>query len=660
VLPATEASAITTAGVTQPVTVAGGNGGGSAANQLNGASGVFVDSSGDVYVADGGNNRVQEWAPGATSGVTVARADLQQYRGGTPPVSLFVDSSGDVYVPDYGNNRVQEWKPDGTSVTAATVPFQSFPRAVFVDGSGDVYVAYGGGVQEWAPGATSGVTVIGGISPQGLFVDGSGDVYVDPNGRLVQKWAPGATSGVTVASGGGSSDSFSVDASGDVFVTDADGLQEWAPGATSGVTVAPVGGSVFVDNSGDVYVDRGDRVQEWKISPNGAPQVTADPQSQPVIGGHNVSFNAGVLASPIPAVQWQQSTDGGSTWNDISGATSSTYTIFDTPSSDNGYEFRATFTNGAGSVATDPATLSVSPSTANATTEVLIPSTGADLSGTHAVLDASASGSNGDTIANVGYTLTGGTNNQLGGAPATPTLYGYLGVIDTTRFPNGTYTLQSVATDSSGGTVYSPPVTVTVNNPTPTTSVLLPSNGSTVSGSVVLDAIASANAYQVGFKLDGQTIASATGSLWGRYAIWNSATVPNGTYRLWSFASPSNQGDPAALGLVTGTSAPVTITVDNPPPMSSVLLPSNGATVSGGSVILDAVAAGNAAGNVTRVDFFLNGLWITEAPYPSLWGWYADWNSAKVPNGTYTLQSEAFNAGPNVDMSAPVTITVAN
>jgi sugar lactone lactonase YvrE len=49
-------------------TVAGGNGIGLAANQLNYPYGIAVSPSGDVYVADTDNNRIQLWSVGATQG----------------------------------------------------------------------------------------------------------------------------------------------------------------------------------------------------------------------------------------------------------------------------------------------------------------------------------------------------------------------------------------------------------------------------------------------------------------------------------------------------------------------------------------------------------------------------------------------------------------
>jgi hypothetical protein len=48
-------------------------------------------------------------------------------------------------------------------------------------------------------------------------------------------------------------------------------------------------------------------------------------------------------------------------------------------------------------------------------------------------------------------------------ATGTATLYGWLAEWNTTSVPNGTYTLQSVGT-TSGGTVTSAPITITVSN----------------------------------------------------------------------------------------------------------------------------------------------------------------------------------------------------
>jgi sugar lactone lactonase YvrE len=804
---------VASASVTNGVTVAGGNLEGSAADQLFEPSGVFVDVAGSVYVADTSNNRVEKWFPGATSGITVAGGNGQGSAANqlSAPEGVFVDGKGDVYVADGNNGRVQEWAPGATSgITVAGGNGQGsaanqlgLPTSVFVDPAGDIYVADAGDdrVQEWTPGATSGVTVAGGNGqgpaanqlwgPAGVFVDGAGNVYVaDTLNDRVQEWAPQATSGVTVAGTGdgfggaganqlnfaGLPGSVFVDGAGDVYVADTgnDRVQEWAPGATSGLTVAggitgsaasqlasPTG--LFVDGSGNVYVaSQGDyNVQEWKPGPNGAPLTTVDPQSQSVITGANVTFTAGAIGKPLPAMQWQESTDGGVTWSDIAGATSPAYSLTTVPLSDNGDEFRAVFTNAAASDTTDPATLTVNtaaaptvttqpvsqsiPANTTATftaaasgapppgvdwqystdggatwnyvsrysggltnsilfpsvplsengwefravytnnvgtvttnvatltvtttpiaTVVLLPSNNAVVSGVSQVLDASASSS--VAVTSVRFEITGGTLTGPFIATGTPTLYGWLAEWNTTTAPNGygNYTLQSVATDADGNTAVSAPITITVSN-IPATSLLIPSMAATQSGTAaLLDASASAHVRSVTFEVSGgtltdQPVATATPTLYGWLAEWNTTTVPNGTYLLQSVALyPGSTTDSSARSLA-GTSVGVFITVNNPPPTTSVLIPPDGASVSGTSSLLDA-ASGSAG--VTSVSFELSGGTLHDqvvaAGTSSIWGWYVQWNTKTVPNGTYTLQSVASYPNGVSGTSAPITITVSN
>ena len=130
--------------------------------------------------------------------------------------------------------------------------------------------------------------------------------------------------------------------------------------------------------------------------------------------------------------------------------------------------------------------------------------------------------------------------------------------------PGGTYTLQSLATDGAGNTTYSAPITVTVDNTPPTTSVLVPATGASVNGtSATLDASASAS-YGVGvsvqFVLTGGSynktvIGTATPTAYGYILSWNSKSVVDGTYTLQSLATD-------AAGNTT-YSAGITIKVNN-------------------------------------------------------------------------------------------------
>ena len=202
----------------------------------------------------------------------------------------------------------------------------------------------------------------------------------------------------------------------------------------------------------------------------------------------------------------------------------------------------------------------------------------------------------------------------------------------------------------------------TGSSPSPTTSVLIPSNGATLSGSTYLDASAS-NATSVEFRLFGgiygynaPVICTATLTYYGWLCSWNTATVPNGSYELLSEAFGAGG---------SAFSSGVSITVSNLP-TTSVLIPSSGATLSG-STTLDASAS-----NATSVEFRLfGGIYGYNAPVIctatlTYYGWLCSWNTATVPNGSYVLVSEAFNSagsafssGVNVTVNNPVTVSFA-
>jgi LPXTG-motif cell wall-anchored protein len=86
--------------------------------------------------------------------------------------------------------------------------------------------------------------------------------------------------------------------------------------------------------------------------------VTTNPTDQTVDGGDPVTFTSAATGSPNPTVQWQVSTDGGTTWTDRPGATATTLTIT-TTAGDNGNRYRAVFTNAAGNDVSSAAVLTV-------------------------------------------------------------------------------------------------------------------------------------------------------------------------------------------------------------------------------------------------------------------------------------------------------------
>ena len=88
------------------------------------------------------------------------------------------------------------------------------------------------------------------------------------------------------------------------------------------------------------------------------PTVTANPVDRIVRAGRTATFTASATGGPAPIVQWEVSTDGGTAWGAVTGATSTTL-AFSTTTADSGKRYRAVFTNSHGSATTTTATLTV-------------------------------------------------------------------------------------------------------------------------------------------------------------------------------------------------------------------------------------------------------------------------------------------------------------
>ena len=117
---------------------------------------------------------------------------------------------------------------------------------------------------------------------------------------------------------------------------------------------------------------------------------------------------------------------------------------------------------------------------------ITAPASDASVSGSNVALTATATASAGLTISSVQFKIDG-TNI---GSPvlASP----YTVTLDATKWINGTHALTAVIIDSSGASVTSSAVPITVSNPAPVVTVTAPAANATVSGSVTVTATATA------------------------------------------------------------------------------------------------------------------------------------------------------------------------
>jgi surface protein len=297
---------------TEGTTVAGGNEAGSAANQLYRPYYITLDASGNLYIADKDNHRIQKWEPGASEGTTVAGGNGIGSAANklNAPYHITFDASGNMYIADKGNHRIQKWTPgatEGTTVAGGNGEGSAAnklnkPTGIALDASGNLYIAdeLNHRVQKWAPGSSEGVTVAGGngeglaanqlFFPSGIDIDASGNLYIVNYDRIL-KWVPGATEGTIVAGGNGNGSAANAlyypqgivfDASGNLYIASSgnDRIQKWSPGASEGVTVAGGNGEgsaanqfnyptgIALDASGNLYVSdyNNHRIQKWSQS----------------------------------------------------------------------------------------------------------------------------------------------------------------------------------------------------------------------------------------------------------------------------------------------------------------------------------------------------------------------------------------------------------
>lgn len=202
--------------------------------------GVALDKTGNVYIADTGNNCIQKFD---SKGISLAKWGTEGSEDGqfNYPYGITLDASGNVYATDYLNCRVQKFTSDGVFLTKWEVksPDDSYsgkPQSIASDSLGNIYLtdwsnhqvykftSNGTYLTRWGTyGSDNGQFDY----PDGIAVDKSGNVYVadtmnhriqkfDANGSFIAKWGrEGSDDGQFDKPVG-----VAIDDSGNIFVVD--------------------------------------------------------------------------------------------------------------------------------------------------------------------------------------------------------------------------------------------------------------------------------------------------------------------------------------------------------------------------------------------------------------------------------------------------------
>ena len=345
----------------------GSNDGTGSGALFNGPGGVAPDAAGNVYVADSGNYTIRKITPTGVVTTLAGRVGVSSHLDGSgvnagfsDPQNVAVDSSGNIYVADGMGETIRKVTPAGAVTTVAgivgshglrngsvgTAVFND-PTGVAVDAAGDIFVAdFGNNAIREISASGNVTTLAGGIngnsdgsgsaarfsSPAGLALDSAGNVYVaDAGNCTLREISP---SGLTTTVAG--------------LAGDADGVDGLPANARFSVP-----SDVALDPSGNIFVADTANCAIRRVVLTTLPVVANTAQVDPITIGGSITLQA-IAAGGTLTYQWLLN------GSPIAGATSSTLTLTNLQATNAGV-YSVAVSNGGGTTTATIATLEVEP-----------------------------------------------------------------------------------------------------------------------------------------------------------------------------------------------------------------------------------------------------------------------------------------------------------
>ncbi len=325
-----------------------GDNGPAASASLYWPEGLAADASGNLYFADTWNHRIRKITPGGTI-TTAAGTGGSGFSGdGGPatsamlffPSGIAVDASGNLYIADRANARIRRVSPSGTINTVAGNGVRGFsgdggpatsaslhdPNSAIVDGAGNLYLAdtenhrvrkvtaagvistiAGNGVQGFA-GDGKPATESSLCRPSGLALDSAGGLYIydSCNYRIRRINSNGV---ITTVAGGG--------------LTLGDGTLSTSAFLDLAACF-PCFGGFALDGAGNLYISEtlNDRIRKVLVA---APSFSVTPTSlsfSATAGSAGAASQQLRLSGSVAGLSWQATarTSRGGNWLSVSPA----------------------------------------------------------------------------------------------------------------------------------------------------------------------------------------------------------------------------------------------------------------------------------------------------------------------------------------------------